>query len=102
MATTPPIYKYFVIPFDKVPDNPTYTVWFATWSKDRPLVEPGMNPPMVVGAAAEDKLPTGAVLLGNASKDPQPPPPPPPPLTFTESDYQRTVSHWLAIGRNEE
>jgi hypothetical protein len=91
--------KYFLIPYEQVPEQPAYAVWFATWSQDRPRLEPGMNPPMVVGATTEDRLPAGAVLLAGASKDPQPPPPPPPP-SFTASDYQRAVSDWLSIGRD--
>ncbi len=92
-------YRYFEIPFENVPQDPTYTVWYATWSTQRPVLEPGMNPPMVVGVTAESTLPAGATLLGDGSKDP---PPPPPSLTLSQSDYQKTVSDWLGIGRGED
>ena len=94
--------KYFEIPFDNVPEQPTYTVWFATWSRERPLLEPGMNPPMVVGITAEDEIPAGAALIGISSKDPPPPPPPPPPSGFGASEYQAAVRDWLAIDRSED
>jgi hypothetical protein len=94
--------KYFTIPFEDVPANPSYTVWFATWSRERPLLEPGMNPPLVVGVTSDSTLPAGAFLLGGGSKDPQPPPPPPPPMSFNPSDYQRSVSEWLEVGRDAD
>lgn len=92
--------KYFVIPFENVPADPTYTVWFSTWSRERPLVEPGMSPPLVVGVTADAELPTGATLLGDGSKDP--PPPPPPLSAFSQSEYQSSVSTWLELGRDED
>lgn len=91
-------YKYFLIPFENVPANPPYQVWYATWSKTPPLLEPGMNPPMVVGATLEE-LPAGATLLDSGSKDPLPPPPPPPP-GFHELDYQKAVTDWMMLGRS--
>src|SRR5262245_59900383 len=96
-------YKYFLIPFENVPATPTYTVWFATWTRDRPVIEPGMNPPMVVGVIADDKaLPPGASRMGGGSKDPPPPPPPPPRPSFGETGYQRAIDDWLTIGRGED
>jgi hypothetical protein len=85
--------KYFAIPFDNVPKDPTYTVWFATWSTERPAVEPGTYPPWVVGVTEDDVLPAGATLLGTCSKDPPPPPPPAAPVSM--ADYQTSVSNWL-------
>jgi hypothetical protein len=95
-------YKYFAIPFENVPADPSYTVWFATWSKERPVLEPGMNAPMVVGVTTSTTLPAGAVLLASGSKDPVPPPPPPPPAVMDPSAYQRSVTEWLASGRDED
>ena len=95
-------YKYFAIPFENVPDEPSYTVWFATWSKERPVLEPGMSAPMVVGVTANDRLPEGAVLLGDSSKDPVPPPPPPPPAVLDQSAYQQSFTEWLAGGRDAD
>src|SRR6187402_1539686 len=71
-------HQYFVIPFENVSEEPPYTVWFATWSRERPVVGPGMAPPMVVGVTTAEELPDGATLLASGSKDPPPPPPPPP------------------------
>src|SRR5262245_13577478 len=88
-------YRYFSIPFENVPESPTYTVWFATWTTARPALEPGITP-LVVGATFEDKLPANAVELGVGSKDPLPPPPPPPPaLKLDLEDYQKSIDAWL-------
>jgi hypothetical protein len=85
--------KYFVIPFANVPKDPAYTVWFASWSTERPIVEPGMPPPFVVGVTTDDKLPAGATLLADGSKDP----PPPPPVVGTGglSEYQTSFTAWM-------
>ena len=92
--------KYFVIPFKSVPPNPTYTVWYATWSKDRPKEPgPGMSHPLVVGVTSEDRLPDGAVSLGG-TKDPIPPPPPPP--TFREEDYKKAFGKWQTYRRDQD
>ena len=96
------IQQYFTIPFENVPASPDYTVWYATWTKERPAVDPGVNPPLVVGATMDEKLPTGATLLGSGTKDPLPPPPPPPPGVISQSVYQKTVSEWLAASRSED
>jgi len=95
------IYQYFTIPFDLVPKDqiPPYTVWFATWSTEPPSVEPGMAPPLVIGAS-ENELPAGVVLLGSGGKDP--PPPPPPPSFVGISDYQASVSRWLELTRDAD
>jgi hypothetical protein len=92
-------YKYFIIPFADVPRSPTYAVWFATWSSEWPTIEVGMHPPLVVGAT-EGELPAGAVLLANATKDPQPPPPPPPLMALAFSEYQQSVNAWLSLSRD--
>ena len=95
-------HKYFVIPFENVPEKPPYTVWFATWSRERPVVEPGTQPPMVVGVTAEETLPAGATLLGGGSKDPPPPPPPPPPSIVSQPAYQGLVDQWLSGDRGAD
>ena len=96
------IYKYFTIPFESVPAKPTYTVWFATWSTERPAVGPGMAPPMVVGVTceAEAALPPGATVLATGSKDP--PPPPPPLAALHLADYQELVEQSLMGDRGED
>jgi len=68
-------YKYFVIPFKNVPDDPTYTVWYASWSKERPSVVRGMPAPVAIGVTKDDKLPPEAILIANSTKEPPPPPP---------------------------
>jgi hypothetical protein len=95
------IYQYFNIPFDLVPKDqvPPYTVWFATWSTKPPILEPGMAPPLVIGATANE-LPAGAVALGTGSKDP--PPPPPSLATADVSNYQASVSQWLELTRDAD
>ncbi|HWO18788.1 MAG TPA: hypothetical protein VNO30_08425 [Kofleriaceae bacterium] len=95
-------YKYFAIPLENVPSAPSYTAWYATWSKERPVLEPGMPPPMVVGVTADSTLPDGAILLGTTSKDPVPPPPPPPPAVLDQPAYQRSFTEWLASGRGAD
>jgi hypothetical protein len=90
-------YQYFSIPFDLVPKDqpPPYPLWFATWSTQPPVLEPGVPAPLVMGAT-DGVLPDGASPLGTADKDP---PPPPPALTSTPTDYQTTLNNWLETTR---
>lgn len=96
------IYKYFTIPFECVPEDPSYKVWFATWSTERPAVVPGVPPPLVVGVTPAEELPPGATLLSSGSKDPPPPPPPPPLAAVSLTDYQQVVGQSLALDRGED
>lgn len=89
--------QYFMIPFANVPQNPDYKVWFATWSTQPPTLEPGMQPPLVIGATA-GPLPAGAVPLAGGGKDP--PPPPPPLAAGSQAEYQAALIAWLTIGRD--
>jgi len=91
-------YKYFVIPFNAVPVSPPYPVWYATWSKTRPHLQPGMGSPVVVGVVMGE-LPKDAILLGTSTKDPDPPPPPLSARSVSLSDYQHSVKAWLELGR---
>ena len=95
-------HKYFMIPFESVPADPSYTAWFATWSRERPVVGPGMAPPMVVGVTSAETLPPGATLLAEGSKDPPPPPPPPSAAIVNEADFQRAVDQLLTGDRGED
>ncbi|TMQ05960.1 MAG: hypothetical protein E6J91_39270 [Deltaproteobacteria bacterium] len=71
-------------------------MWFASWSTERPIVEPGTYPPLVVGVTTETQLPAGATLLASGGKDPPPPPPPPPSLVnISMSDYEKSIAAWL-------
>ena len=91
--------KYFVIPFKNVPDKPAYTVWYASWSKERPTVVRGMPAPFAIGVTKDDKLPPGATLLASSTKEP--PPPPPPLAAGTPSDYKTAFSAWLELTKGE-
>jgi hypothetical protein len=95
------IYQYFNIPFEPALNDqaPPYTVWYATWSTQPPVLEPGMLPPLVLCATA-DEPPEGAIALGTGSKDP--PPPPPPPIAGPISDYRASVSAWLDNTRDAD
>ena len=87
--------KYFTIPFKNVPDNPEYTVWYAAWSNEKPVVEPFTDPPMVIGATSGDLLPPSAVPLAETGNTKEPPPKPPP-LTGGSADaYQSAFAGWL-------
>jgi len=89
--------QYFMIPFENVPQNPDYQVWFASWSTQRPTLEPGMQAPVVVGATT-GPLPAGAVPLTAGGKDP--PPPPPPLAAGTPADYQAALAAWVQLTRD--
>jgi hypothetical protein len=91
--------KYFSIPFANVPNNPTYTVWFASWSTERPIIEPGMLPPFAIGVTKDDQLPAGATLLASSTKEP--PPPPPALADGTSSEYQSAFNVWMELTKGE-
>jgi hypothetical protein len=88
-------YKYFVIPFDNVQDPPTYTVWYASWSKERPKVVRGMPVPVAIGVTKDDKLPPEAILIANSTKEP--PPPPPVMAASTASEYIAAFNMWAEL-----
>jgi hypothetical protein len=94
------IYKYFMIPFENVPKEPTYTVWFGTWSQGGPGVtwskerpESNTDTTWVVGLTA-DEPPSEATIIGSSTKDP--PPPPPESSTTNLSDYQQSFAALLS------
>lgn len=95
------IYRYFSIPFDRVSTGqaPPYPVWFATWSTKPPILEPGMEPPLVIGVAEAD-LPDGATVLGTGGKDP--PPPPPPMVPGGMAEYKAAIGRWLLNSRDAD
>jgi hypothetical protein len=76
------LYKYFMIPFASVPQNPTYKVWFSTWmpkrseyiwSESRP--DPATTTTTwVVGATDDSDLPVDATgIIANSVKCIPPP-----------------------------
>ena len=86
--------KYYMIPFDNVlPKDPNHTVWYASWSKERPIHEPGAPAPFVVGISKDGKLPPKATLLAETNaKDPIPPPP----LgAGGSSEFETALRRWL-------
>lgn len=87
--------KYFFIPFKNIPDNPEYTVWYAAWSNQRPVIEPGMNQPVVIGVTNDDNLPPSATLIAQANSTKDPNKPPPPPTSGGTDEYQAALKKWL-------
>jgi hypothetical protein len=70
-------YTYFMIPFDAVPANPSYPVWYAvksppniTWSTECPNPPPDST--WVVGRVC-DEAPAGMTIIARSGK-PSPPP----------------------------
>lgn len=92
-------YKYFVIPYAAVPQDPSCQFWYATWSSTQPPIMPGMGEPMVIGYTTSGELPEGATLIGSSTKDPVPPPPPPPLASTALTDYQMSFDMWLTARR---
>lgn len=88
-------YTYFTMPFESLPQTPGYTVYFASWSTERPA-DPDAKP--LVVCCTVGPAPQGSTVLASSLKDP--PPPPPPPLAASTSDYQTTLTAWLAAGRS--
>jgi hypothetical protein len=99
-------YQYYMIPFDQVPVNPRYRVWFGTWSTDNPVINWSQDKPaqpdgIATWAAAITTgamVGSGVTLLGDGGKDL-----PPPPLRLSNpsspSAFQDAVSQWL-MARN--
>lgn len=96
--------NYFLVSLDNVPQDPTYPVWFATWTSEGTQVEWTRERPMpmpettstCVACIVSGEPPPGATPLGDGSKDL-----PPPPSTFSAkkitsvSDFQQTLAQWL-------
>jgi hypothetical protein len=87
---------YFKIPFDKVPNSPVYKVWYASWSTQRPILEAGMPPPVVVGFIEGDALPAGATPIVSVQGVKSPPPPPPPLAPVSDEVYRDAVAAMLS------
>jgi len=85
---------YYTISFANVPPNdPNHTVWYASWSQEKPTPGPWAPPPFVIGVAKDGELPPGAKFLAEVNaKDP----PPPPPLGVGGSpEYEAAMPRWL-------
>jgi hypothetical protein len=99
-------YKYFTIRYASVPQDPSFLVWYASWSETRPTVAPDMGEPLVVGCiTSEQQLPAGATLIGTSTKHPTPPPPPPPliggdgEIGDALTNYRTLFDNWLTARR---
>lgn len=93
-------YRYFIIPFPSVPVNPSYAVWFALWSPDRPRVHwttdrPPTGAAWVVGATDEGELPDAAEVIGLSTKCLPPPPLDISPNTAGVSALRAELAAWL-------
>jgi len=80
------IYRYVMIPLNEVPENPSYEVWFGTWSQDtkniiwshqRPSTSSTWAAAVTAYEVPPDVLFQGVTILGDGSKCV-----PPPPLTL--------------------
>lgn len=83
-------YRYVMIPLNEVPENPSYEVWFGTWSQDTKNItwshqRPGASSAWATAVAAYEVPPVppdvpsqGVTILGDGSKCV-----PPPPLTLS-------------------
>lgn len=96
--------KCFMIPSVSIPQNTSYTVWYAAWSPDRPGIAwtstpPDLEPGMLstwIGVALEDAIPQDATVVGTYTKEI-----PPPPSAFSQSfasvsDFQQAFALWLS------
>lgn len=99
-------YRYFTLPFAKVPDRPDYTVWFYTWSakrseyvwsRERPRHASDATPTWVVAASDATELPADAtVIIPSSAKCIDPPPLTAPSGTLSEADFQAALTTQLA------
>lgn len=98
-----PIYTFFTIPFELVPSDPPYRVWFASWSRTVPELKTNEPRPFVVGAT-RGELPQSATVLGTGLKDrpEEEAPPPPPAVPTTLSEYGAALNAWLSRGTDTQ
>src|SRR3954471_11879258 len=97
-------YRYFMIPFDSVPQHPRYTVWFASWSEKRseyvwsrrrPDTRSGSADAWAVGATDDDDLPPEAATIIAMSDKCIAPPPLAVPFNTTSADLQAMLTMQL-------
>jgi hypothetical protein len=107
-------YRYVMIPLDQVPKDPSYPVWFGTWSSDTQKItwsrdRPGATAAWTVAITSQDlsaqegtmdlAVPgvasQGITILGDGgTKDP------PPPLQVSSPDstaLQAAFTSWLSL-----
>jgi hypothetical protein len=96
-------HTYFTIPFEMVPQEPPYTVWFASWTSVKPRLSSEETPrPFVVGVT-KTRVPKEGTPLGTGHRSPNhPPPPPPSPVSVSLASYQEAFGNWLQTGIDTE
>ena len=98
-------YRYFTIPFDKVPAHPDYTVWFAmwsanqskyVWSRERPHAASSTSTTRVVAASDASVLPADAtVIIQSSNKCIDPPPLVVQSDTISDAEFQAALAAQL-------
>lgn len=97
-------YRYFTIPFDKVPSHPDYTVWFArwsakhsayVWSKDRPQGASCAGTRVVAASDASELPPDATVIIQSSIKCIDPPVLPVPSDTISDAEFQAVLTTQL-------
>jgi hypothetical protein len=98
---------FYMIPLASIGPQLSYKVWYATWSKTRPMatwsevrpdVEPDDQTTWVVGVIQVDQTaapPDGAIALGTGGKQVPPPPLRVDPEDLGHSGFQTAFKRWL-------
>jgi len=94
---------YFTIPFEMVPPDPPYSVWFASWTAVKPRLNSENEPrPFVIGVT-QGSLPPGATPLGTGRRTPSSlPPVPPSPARVSLASYRDAFEAWLRTGSDAQ
>ncbi|HEX3474615.1 MAG TPA: hypothetical protein VHT91_06210 [Kofleriaceae bacterium] len=97
-------YRYFTIQSADVPSQPSYPVWFATWSakqseyvwsKNRPDTTAGTTKTWTVGATDDADLPPGAIAVVASIDKCIDPPPLTVPIDATIDQFQAVLGRRL-------
>ena len=98
-------YRYFMIPAANVPPQPSYTVWFASWSEKRSEylwsrkradTSSGTVTTWAIGASDDTDLPKEATAVLAMSDKCVDPPPLRAPLNATSDELQAMLTKQLA------
>jgi hypothetical protein len=97
-------YRYFTLPCTDVPEDPGYTVWFATWSekrseyvwsRKRPDTLSDASHTWAVGATDDTALPPEATTVIAFSDKCIDPPPLAVPFNTTSADFHAVLTQQL-------